>query len=181
MKVRAAIGMPWLCLAALTFGNLAAAGTPEDAVRAYMVAYQQGGAKTVAASIHPAELVRFKDMLMPMFRSASAADFQQVASMFFGKDVTLAKLEATPPQEFMSGFRSLMDQQTKGLKISSFEVLGNVPEKEFAHVVTRITMEGANNIRITKMTVVSTLRFEKDWKLALTGEMENLARALSAK
>src|SRR5512139_3479312 len=114
MDTRRVIGRQWLGVVVVAFGAVAYAGSPEDAVRAYMTAYQQGGSKAIAEFLHPAELVRLKNILMPMFRRAPEGEFKQVAQMFFGKNITLEKLEAMAPSEFAIQFMRPVDEQSAG-------------------------------------------------------------------
>jgi hypothetical protein len=168
-----------LTLVLLGTGAAQAASTPEQTVKDYMTAFQQRGMTSVAEFIHPAELERFKSMLMPVFENSPEADRQQGLDMFFGKGTTLETLKAMPPAKFMSSFMEVVGKQLEGMKFSSFDVLGSVREGELVHVVTRVGVD-AKGIQMTKLQVTSTKPFGKEWKLILTGELEGIANAMKA-
>lgn len=168
-------------LTLLLAGVVHAGETPEQAVQEYLTAFNERGVAAVTGYIHPAELERFKGMAMPLFRSGSEAERQQAMEMFFGKDMTLETLEKLPAADFMAAFMNLVGKQIEGLKFSSFEVVGSIREGEQVHVVSRIKVDAGKGVQMTKMQVTSTKRFEKTWKLMLSGELEGIASALSAR
>jgi hypothetical protein len=169
---------PWLMLAALLMSGLAQAASPEETVNAYMKSLKEGGVQTTADFIHPAELKRFKDMLMPFFTSAPEADRQEGLDMLFGKGTSLAQVEAMTPHIFMKTFMTAIGEKLQDVKFNSVEILGSVPEGELRHVVTRITVDGPGGFRMAQMEVVTTKPYESGWKLALTGQLEGLAEAM---
>jgi hypothetical protein len=77
----------------------------------------------------------------------------------------------------VSGF--MHPDELKEVTFGVSEILGTVREKEMVHVVTRV-VAGVKEVRMNKLTVVSTKQFGKEWKLMLSGELEGLATAISS-
>jgi hypothetical protein len=165
-------------LLSLAAGLAQAATTPEITVKEYMAALQKDGMVAVSRFLHPDELKRFKEMLLPMFRKDAAAKSEAIRGIY-GPEATLASVEAMPPTEFMDGFMRLAGEQLSGATFGDAEVLGKVSENDVVHVVTRAATK-IKEIQIKTVTVVSTKKSGADWKLMLTGELEGLATALSS-
>jgi hypothetical protein len=153
-------------------------GTPEQAVKDYMASLQKDGMMAVSGFLHPDELKRFKEMLLPMFRKDAAQKSEAIHGLF-GAEATLAAVEAMPPAEFMDGFMRLAGEQLKGATFGDADIVGTVRENDVVHVVTRAAAR-VKEIQIKTLTVVSTKKSGADWKLMLSGELEGLAAALSA-
>jgi hypothetical protein len=162
----------------LATGLAQAAGTPEAAVKEYMAALQKDGMVAVSRFLHPDELKRFKEMLLPMFRKDAAAK-SEVIHGIYGAEATLTSVEAMPPAEFMDGFMRLAGEQLAGATFGDADVLGTVSEKDVVHVLARATTR-IKELQVKTVTVVSTRKSGADWKLMLTGELEGLATALAA-
>ena len=155
-----------------------AAATPESAVKEYMAALQKDGMMAVSRYLHPDELKRFKEMLLPMFRKDATAKSEAIRGIY-GAEATLASIEAMPPAEFMDGFMRLAGEQLSGATFGDADIIGKVSENDVVHVVTRASTK-VKEIQIKTLTVVSTKKSGAEWKLMLTGELEGLAAALSA-
>ena len=172
-----------LALLLATFMALAAipvqaAATPEAAVKEYMAALQKDGMSAVSHHLHPDELKRFKEMLLPLFRKDAAGKSEAIRGIF-GPEATLISVEAMPPAEVMNGVMRLVGDQLKEASFGAVEIIGTVSENDIVHVVTRIETK-VKEIKMRNMTVVSTKKSGAEWKLMLTGELEGLAAALSA-
>jgi hypothetical protein len=155
-----------------------AANSPEAVVKEYMTVLQKEGMAGVSRYIHPDELKRFKDMLMPWMRKDASQENEAIHGLF-GSDATLASVEAMPPARFMDSFMRLVGEQMKEASIGDCEIVGTVREKDMTHVVTRVAA-GYKEVRISKLEVVSTKPLGKEWKLMLSGELEGMAAAISA-
>jgi hypothetical protein len=155
-----------------------AAGTPEATVKEYMAALQKDGMVAVSRFLHPDELKRFKEMLLPMFRKDATAK-SEIIHGIYGAEATLTSVEAMPPAEFMDGFMRLAGEQLSGATFGDSDVLGTVSEKDVVHVLARATTK-VKELQVRTVTVVSTRQSGGDWKLMLTGELEGLAAALAA-
>jgi hypothetical protein len=156
----------------------AAASSPEALVKEYMSVLNTEGMSAVARYLHPDELKRFKDMLMPWVRM-DASQKSEALHGLFGADATLAQVEAMPAERFMDAFMRLAGDQLKDVTFGEIEIVGTVREKDVIHVVTRVAA-GVKELRVNQLTVVSTKPLGKEWKLMLTGELEGLAAAIGA-
>ncbi len=174
----------WVCClwlaAAPVLAATPAAQTPEQAVMAYMTALQTEGMAVVPAHLHPDELARFKEMLMPLFRHEPTSEKKELTEGLFGAGATLASIEAMPGAELMAALFKVVGKELEGIKFESLEMLGSVKEGEIVHVVSRIGVAGPKGMQMKMMEVVSVKPYKNEWKLMLTGELEGLAAAMSA-
>ena len=177
MTVRTSIALV-LLLFTLSANAQAPAASPEALVKAYTADIQKEGMIVVSRYIHPDELKRFKDLLMPWVRK-DAGQKNEVIPGLFGAEATLASVEAMPASQFMDGFMRIAGEQLKELTFGDCEIVGTVREKDVTHVVTRVAA-GIKGVQIKQMEVISTKPFGKEWKLLLSGELEGMAAAISA-
>jgi hypothetical protein len=177
---------PWrraaLVSALLVLATAAQADTPEESARAYFNALKSTGLGAVADFTHPAELQRFKAMVLPIYQAEAQAGQGELRKLTFGAEATLAQVESAEPAAFMRGFMNIIASRAGavGLQFESIEVLGSVAEGETVHVLTRMRM-AASPMTITKMEVVSLKKQGEDWKLMLSGQFEGMAQALAGR
>ena len=152
--------------------------SPEALVKAYTADMQKEGMSIVSRYIHPDELKRFKDMLMPWVRK-DASQKNEVIPGLFGAEATLASVEAMPPSQFMDAFMRIAGEQLKELSFGDCEIVGTIREKDMTHVVTRVAAS-VKGVQIKQMEVITTKPFGKEWKLLLSGELEGMAAAINA-
>jgi hypothetical protein len=179
MKLKA----PLLLISLMSFALAAtaqttAANSPEGLVKEYMSVLKTEGMAAVSRYLHPEELKRFKDMLMPWVR-IDASQKSEALHGLFGADATLAQVEAMPSEKFMDAFMRLAGDQMKDVTFGEIEIVGTVREKDMTHVVARVAA-GVKELRVNQLTVVSTKPLGNEWKLMLTGELEGLAAAIGA-
>ena len=158
----------------------AASETPEQVADAYINAIRTEGLVAVPAYIHPDELERFRDMLLPVLvGDGRAADGLRMT--FFGDDATPVSVRAMDARTFMQGFMGFVQNQMSTLDVSigQSETLGSVREGEVVHLVTR-NRAGAGPLQLTQMEVISLKPYQGTWRLMLSGKMEGMAQALSA-
>jgi hypothetical protein len=171
----------WRCLlvlACLTSLPAPAATTPEATVREYMTAVKERGFSAVAEYLHPQQRDRFREMMIPVVRAAHDKGDRQFIDLIAGKEKTLKDVEAMTSTQFTNAFMVAVGDLIGKIDFKSLDVLGHVTEGDVIHVVTRIGVE-VQGIESRKMQVVSCKSDGKDYKLMLTGEIENLASALS--
>ena len=157
------------------------AQTPEQVVTAYFDKMKSGGLNTVASLMHPDELRKFRQMLMPVVESSLAADSKDRIFAIFGDPNSPGKMRALDELQFMNVFMELVLKLNPGmdamLKDAVIQTLGHVRENDIKHVVVRTKMKG-EGLEIEQMSVVSVKDYEGVPKLTLTGEMKGLAEAL---
>lgn len=158
-----------------------AAETPEQVCEQYLAAIKQRGMTAVPDFIHPEELQRFKDMIMPLFREGGSPNREDLIHGFFGKSATPESVEAMPPGEFMRGFMGIADAQMKKLNVTigKTEIIGSVTEGTTVHLVTRATA-GTDDLKLTQLEVASLRPSGDTWRLLLSGRLEGMAQALRA-
>jgi len=161
-------------------GIAQAASSPEQTAIDYMAALTKDGMTAVPAFIHPDELARFKEMLMPMVRREAATGDTPVTDVLFGKGTKLAQVEAMPPLDFSTALMRVVGQKLDGVKYGDVQVLGTVREKEIVHVVARVVAEVSAGVQMKSVEVISTKKSGDDWKLLLTGQLEGLAAGLAS-
>jgi hypothetical protein len=177
MTVRTSIALV-LMLFTLSANAQAPADSPEALVKAYTAAMQKDGMSVVSRYIHPDELKRFKDMLMPWVRK-DASQKNEVIPGLFGAEATLASVEAMPPSQFMDAFMRIAGEQLKELSFGDCEIVGTIREKDMTHVVARVAAS-VKGVQIKQMEVITVKPFGKEWKLLLSGELEGMAAAINA-
>jgi len=164
----------------LLAGVAQAAGTPEQTALDYMAALKKDGMTAVPAFIHPDELARFKEMLMPLVRREAATGDTLVSDALFGKGTKLAQVEAMSPVDFCSALMRVVGEKLDDVKYSDVQVLGTVREKDIVHVVTRVAAEVSAGVQMKSVEVISTKKSGDGWKLLLTGQLEGLAAGLAS-
>ena len=168
--------LAWMLLSMAAAG-VHAATTPEQLTREYMAALKAEGLKASPRFIHPDELARFKDMIMPVMLADLGKPKPEFVPNVFGP-VTADQLKAMPGADFLSGLLKVVGDQLAGVKFESVDVLGAVREGEVAHVVARLKLQ-VDEVRLSQMDVISAKPYKGEWKLMLSGELEGLAAALS--
>jgi len=163
-----------------------AAPTPESLVKLYFDSVKEGDLASLSARMHPAELEKFKSMLLPMIKGAAEdaanplADPMDVEAMkrFLGGQ-TIEDIAAESPAAFFTRFMDWIQQLNPVLRLSlssaKVEPIGSIPEKDMAHVVYRLSLIDALGNRVTQLGVMSVKKLGDEWRLMLTGDMEQMA------
>lgn len=158
-----------------------AAETPEQVESQYIDALRLKGFAAVPEYIHPDELIRFREMLLPLLLGDQPLA-QTLRTSFFGPSATAESVQTLSPNEFMRGFMGLAQQQIKGmnLMVGKSDILGSVKEGEVIHLVTRNTA-GAGSVQVTQLEIISLKPYRDTWRLLLSGKIEGLAQAIKSK
>jgi hypothetical protein len=154
---------------------------PEEVAQAYAEALRSGGMVAAADFLHPDELQKFREMLVPLLAGDEGDAGKQVRQAFFGPGATAASLREMSAQDFMRGFMRFMDEQMArtNVRIESVSILGTVEEGEIVHLVTR-NIVTAGELKLTALEVLSLKPHQGGWKVMLTGKMDGLAQTLKA-
>ena len=176
---------PALIVAALVMLAARAAqaqATPEDVARRYYETFRSSDWAANASMMHPEALAQFKGIFTQLADLADAdssvADLQQMFGVATG-----AELKALPDGQvyarFLSNILGQQEELRQILASSSVEVLGHVPEgADRAHVVYRMTM-GFMGSSMTQMQVMSLKKEGGEWRVLLTGDMQNILGAIT--
>ncbi|HEU5310244.1 MAG TPA: hypothetical protein VFV24_02220 [Candidatus Eisenbacteria bacterium] len=170
------------CLFALAaFGTAEAkeAESPQAAAAVAMAAAKKGDWATYTHSMHPDALAKAKSM----FGAVVAADASgRVRELFFGVDDTKSFDALSDSSCFVALMTNLTEHMpafAEVMRSAEFHVIGTLPEgKDLAHVVYR-TDAKAEELEITRTSVLSLRRYGKEWRMLLTGNIEGLAARLA--
>ena len=154
-------------------------GSPEAAATAAMQSSQRGEWGAYTHRMHPEALARAKRM----FGAVVAADASgRVGKLFFGVEDTQAFDALSDSSLFVALMENLthhMPAFAEAMKTAEFHVIGTLHEGEkLAHVVYR-TEAKAEDLEVTRTSVLSLRRHEGEWRMLLTGNIEGLAARLS--
>ena len=168
------------CLLALVLPAAANASSPEEVTKEYFAAIQQHGMSTAVEYMHPEELAKFQEMVLPIFALEEESGQAELRTKMFGRTATVESVANARPHDFMKRFLLFFAEATHtlgGIDFDEIEVLGSVPEGEVVHVVAR-TSVGVGEIRASGMEVISWKRHGSGWKALLSGEMQGLAQGM---
>lgn len=175
------VARAWCLLAAslVLTPAMAAPVAPESIARAYFTALNERGMASIAEFMHPDELLRFKEMLLPLYEAEAEQGGGDLRKQTFGDKATLDDVKTASPAAFMRRFMTPMTEQMKagGVIFDRIDIIGTVREGEVAHVVARIHI-GVGDAAMSQLDVISLKPMEGSWGLMLTAQMEGLARAL---
>jgi hypothetical protein len=153
---------------------------PAEAVAsAAMESTRRGDWAGFAHSMHPEALTRAKELFRPV---VAADESGRAGRLFFGVS-TVKQYDAMSDS---SAFRALMEHLVKNLpafaeamKTADFKILGKVDEGgNLVHVVYRADAS-AEDLTVTRTSVMSLRKYHGEWRLLLTGNIEGLAARLS--
>lgn len=162
-------------------GGADAAETPEQVYEKYFTAVKQQGVAASADFIHPDELLRFKQMLWPIFENGDEQTRSALIQDLFGKNATIDTVKNMPPADFYRGFMKIADVQSKSTNTSygDTKILGSVNEGDVIHLVTRPTVR-TGGFSMTRQEVISLKPYNGSWKLLLAGKLEGIGKAVKA-
>lgn len=152
---------------------------PEDVAARYLEAVRDRGFAAGADFLHPDEMARFQQLLVPVLESEQAAGGRALLNATFGRDATLLSARLADPADFLRRFARVMavrapDQPTG---FDQLQILGTVNEGETIHVLARLRTalpDGPSD----RLVVVSLRPFDSGWRLMLSPEIEQAARAM---
>ena len=162
--------------------------TPESVAKRQIEAMRALNWELVAKYTHPKALEQMHSLFMPVAIAGSTAKDNPAAEemmriVFGGK--TANELAAATPAAFfkivMNGIAGATPDFKNAMTNMEVQVLGHVNEGEnVAHVIYRLSRalpEGT----ATKIAVTSVERDGDTWKALLNADLENVARAISAR
>lgn len=156
--------------------------TPESVAIAYFEALQNNRLNDLAGYMHLEALNRLRAMLMPVIEQGpkDKDESKQALSMFDGVK-SIEELKALSPQGFFTslfkGISAVYPDMHKIYANTKFQTIGHVIEGDVVHVVYRGSTS-INGASMTQLEVVSLKQQGSNWRLLLTGEMENLGNLL---
>ena len=162
--------------------------TPESVAKRQIEAMRTLNWEQVAKYTHPKALAQMQSLFMPVAIAGSAAKDNPAAEemmriVFGGK--TANELAAVSSAAFfkivMSGISGATPDFKNAMTNMEVQILGHVNEGEnLAHVIYRLSRPLAEGTA-TKIAVTSVERDGDTWKALLNADLENVARAISAR
>ena len=182
----------FLCCLALVFATNAARAaeeaTPEAIAKRQIEAMRSLNWELVAKYTHPKALVQMQSLFIPVVIAGAAAKDNPAAQemmkiVFAGKSAD--ELSGMAPAAFfqivMKGISGATPDFKYAMTGMEVQILGSVKDGEnLAHVVYRLNRNIGDNVA-TKIAVTTVERDGETWKAQLNADLENVARAISAR
>ena len=170
-----------ICIVLDCCGAFAQASSPEQRTREYFLALKNDGLVSTVKFFHPADLARFRDMLIPIFEAEAEEGGSELRSSLFGAGTTIQQVQEASPALVMTKFFGVISGPVgSSLTFDTMDVLGTVPEGELMHVVTRFKF-GVETIGASKLELVSLSKYQGEWMVVLNGQYDGIAKALAAR
>ena len=162
--------------------------TPEAVAKRQIEAMRTLNWEVVARYTHPKALTQMQSLFIPVVIAGAAAKDNPAAAemmriVFAGKSAD--ELSGMSPAAFfqivMNGISGATPDFKTAMTGMEVQILGHVNENEnLAHVVYRLSRTIGDGVA-TKIAVTSVERDGDTWKALLNADLENVARAISAR
>jgi hypothetical protein len=167
-----------LAAASPASAQVAAAESPRVVANQFLVAMRDANWGAMASLMHPSALQELRGILAPLFESAGGG---QLRMALLGV-ATVDEAKALSDSAAFSNFIRASTQQQAGLqealRSAELQFLGEIPEGgDTVHVVYRMVMT-VEDIRVTRMDVMSLARAPAGWRGLLKGDLSALGAAL---
>lgn len=166
----------------LLFSSAAVANeTPESTAAKYFEALNASGFEAAPDFMHGSELARFKENLLPLFKSGSIQQRNDWAEAFLGPDISAKEAVELHPKDFTRSFmRHLGPQVFKaGAHFDELEIVGTIKEEELVHVLCRLR-GSTGKLQARYLQVITMLKEGESWKIMLPPEMDAATQVLGA-
>ena len=182
-----------LCCLAIALSPIAARAaeeaTPEAVAKRQIEAMKSLNWELVARYTHPKALEQMQALFIPVVIAGSAASKDNPAAeemmriVFAGKSAD--ELSSMLPSAFFQIVMKGISGATPDFKFAmtgmDVQVLGSVKEGDnIAHVVYRLSRKMGEQVA-TKIAITTVERDGETWKAQLNADLENVARAISAR
>lgn len=151
---------------------------PELVARDYLTAVRDRGFAAQADFLHPDEMARFQQLLVPVFEAEAKKGGRGLLNATFGREASLTDVSLAPPDDFMRRFARVMAVRVPDQPVGFNElvILGIVEEGDQVHVLARLRTQ-RDEVMEDRLEVVSLTPSEGNWKVILSPKLE---RAVSA-
>jgi hypothetical protein len=158
------------------------ADSPEAVAKRAMEALKEDRLDDFAKAMHPDALKELKSVMVSVVEAAEKGGQAKDLLALLGNAKSSDDLNKLDEQKFFVVFyRGLTRSQPKLKEVLSgaeIKVLGHIMEgTDTAHVIHRMTMT-VEGTKVAKMEVISMRKTESGWGMMLTGDLENVAKAL---
>jgi hypothetical protein len=156
------------------------AASPESIARDMFAITQRGDFGAYAKLMHPEALAEFQRMFREIVAADKAGEFR---SLLFGVS-TVAEFDAMTPaiafERMMTNLTATEPVVAELMRSYSGEVIGSVAEGgDLVHVVYRFSM-GAKSLTHSKVSALTLRKYEGEWRLLLSGNIDGIAEALAS-
>lgn len=157
------------------------AETASDRAKMYFEDLQQGKYKVAASHFDPSQLKEFRQM-MEFYKALPEEHSKRFVQTFFGENQSVDKVAKLSDAEFFAGMLTFIMRQAQaagGVDFNGFQVLGEVPEGEVIHLVTR-NQVSVGHISTEAMEVVSLKKNGDEWRMLMSGKVKGLPNQIKA-
>ena len=158
-----------------------ARATPEGVTGLYLGAIRAGKWDDAAALMHPAALHQLRAMFEPIVRADTSGE---LGRQLFGVANAAALAALSDTALFAHFLRTVIGASPELAQImtsADVRMIGHVNDgPDSAYVVYRIHVS-LGGIGIGKVDTAPTERFGSEWRMLLTGDVENMAAGLRAR
>lgn len=132
-----------------------------------------------APLLHPEDLVRFKKLMVPILEAERAAGRRTLLNATFGREAQLTDARIADPDDFFGRFARVVSarQIEAPTRFDTLVPIGSIPEGEQLHVLVR-TLTGVGQAQIQRLVVVTLRRSGGDWKVSMTGGIDDVVASL---
>ncbi|PEN14054.1 hypothetical protein CRI94_08415 [Longibacter salinarum] len=157
---------------------------PEAVAAAYLDAFRRTDWEGCARLMHPDALQALKDVLI---RAAEADSSSGIPDALYGDNTPRETIRFAPPAELYARMLRVVYQKspqaTEVLDGLSSKVIGHVDETDtLVHVIARTHVDGRSGDErgqaLSQIEVFSLERYQESWRLRLTTDVKNVARAV---
>jgi hypothetical protein len=160
------------------------AETPEQVVSSYFGKLQNGASNTIAPLMHPDELRKFRETMVPIvetgLKSPQASLFQKFANPEAPSSMRLLT-DAEFINIFMEWLEMIQPAMATIIKSATIEPVGHVVEGDLRHVVIRMKVKNTEGVEIEKLNVVTLKDYQGTPKMMMTSEMKGVAESMKRK
>ncbi len=154
--------------------------TPETVAAGYLTAMQAADWAGMAKLMHPDALRQLREYLSPLFASAvpeADAFRQQFLGVRTAAEAT-ALSDTTVFANFVRALNARDPAAARAISEATIQQIGHVPDGvDIAHVVYRATLD-VEGMTISNVNVLTVKRWERGWRVLLTGDYSALATVL---
>jgi hypothetical protein len=150
-----------------------------EVAREYLEAIRAEGFAAQARFLHPDELARFQQMLIPVYEANEAAGSRVLLNATFGREASLLDARLADAADFMRRFARVMAVRMPDQPVGfdELEVLGLVEDGPRTHVLVRLRT-GSEETAFESLEVVSLLPDGEAWRVMLSPELEAAVRSM---
>ncbi|NOY88175.1 MAG: hypothetical protein GXO93_02140 [FCB group bacterium] len=131
-----------------------------------------------ASLLHPGELQRFKDILMPGIQKIIARDTSDMINVL-GKSFSAKEIQSEPPHQFFVDMMSLvfgispeLGNTFKGMVNKDVGAIADGDSLVYVVMKTKMKI-GPRDVK--EMNVITLSKYNNEWKLNLSSKIEGIA------